>query len=147
MNKHRKSADIEQLSFRGYKEKYMYAIAFFGILMILLSAVMVIDPDNWSNGILKFSQMTYFHGFEIVSRLFFGAIFIAFSEQTLYPAVIGALGYLMVAVGVGLLMAGSSRHKQFAVWTARKFNKTFRPAGIVSIVFGVFIVYAALMGP
>ena len=125
----------------------MYAITFFGILTILLSAVMVIDPDNWSNGILKFSRMTYFHGFEIVSRLFFGAIFIAFSEQTLYPAVMGAFGYLMVAVSLGLLVAGSSRHKQFAVWSAAKFNKVFRPAGIVSTAFGVFIVYGALMGP
>ena len=125
----------------------MYAIAFFGILMILLSAVMVIDPDKWSDGILKFSRTTYFHGFEIASRLFFGAIFIAFSEQTRYPAVMGAFGYLMVAVGVGLLIAGPSRHRQFAVWSARKFNKTFRPAGIVSTVFGVFIVYGALQGP
>ena len=125
----------------------MYAIAFFGILMILLSAVMVIDPDNWSNGIVKFSRTKYFHGFEIISRLFFGAIFIAFSKQTLYPAVMGAFGYLMVTAGVGLLIAGSSRHKQFAVWSAKKFNKTFRPAGIVSIVFGVFIVYGSLKGP
>lgn len=125
----------------------MYVIAFFGILMVLLSAVMVIDPDNWSNGIVKFSRMKYFHGFEIVSRLFFGAIFIAFSEQTLYPAVFGALGYLMVAVGVGLLIAGPSKHKQFADWSAKKFNKTFRPAGIVSTMFGVFIIYGALKGP
>ena len=125
----------------------MYAIAFFGILMILLSAVMAINPDNWSDGILKFSRMKYFHGFEIASRLFFGAIFIVFSEQTLYPTVMGAFGYLMVAVGLGLLVVGPSRHKQFAVWSAAKFNKTFRPAGIVSTSFGVFIVYGALMGP
>ena len=124
----------------------MYAIASFGILMILLSAVMAINPDNWSDGILKFSRMRYFHGFEIASRLFFGAIFIVFSEQTLYPTVMGAFGYLMVAVGLGLLVVGSSRHRQFAVWSAAKFNKTFRPAGIVSITFGAFIVYGALMG-
>ena len=136
-----------QLLFRGHGERYVYAIAFFGILMILLSAAMVIDPDSWSNGIVKFSQTKYFHGLEIISRLFFGAILIAFSEQTLYPAVMGVFGYLMVAVGVGLLIAGPSRHKQFAVWSAKKFNKTFRPAGIVSLVFGIFIAYGALKGP
>lgn len=125
----------------------MYAIAFFGILIVLLSAVMVVDPDYWSNGIVRFSRAKYFHGFEIASRLGFGAIFIAFSEQTLYPAIMGVFGYLMVVVGVGLLIAGASRHKQFAVWSAKKFNKIFRPAGIVSIVFGAFIVYGALKGP
>lgn len=125
----------------------MYAIAFFGILLVLLSAVMVFDPDYWSNGIVRFSRAKYFHGFEIISRLGFGAIFVAYSEQTLYPAVMGVLGYLMVAVGVGLLIAGPTRHMQFAVWSAKKFNKTFRPAGIVSIVFGIFIAYGALRGP
>lgn len=125
----------------------MYAIAFFGILLILLSTMMVIDPDSWSNGILKFSRMKYFHGFEIVSRLVFGAIFITFSDQTLYPTVMRAFGYLMAAVGVGLLIAGPSRHKQFAAWSAKKFYRTFRPAGIASLVVGVFIAYAALKGP
>ncbi len=138
--------DLEQVLFEEHEEKYVYAIAFFGILMMLLGVVMAIDPDNWSNGILKFSRMTYFHGFEVVSRLSFGAIFIVFSDQTLYPFVMGALGYLMVAVGVGLLISGPSRRRQFAVWSARKFNKSFRPAGIASTAFGAFIVYAALNG-
>jgi hypothetical protein len=115
--------------------------------MIALSAVMVIDPDGWSHGIVKFSRMTYFHGFEIASRLFFGVIFIAFSEQTRHPAVMGAFGYLMLAASIGLLVAGSSRHKQFAIWSAGKFRMTFRPAGIASIVFGVFIVYSSMKGP
>ena len=125
----------------------MYAIAFFGILLVLISFVMVIDPDYWSNGIVKFSRAKYFHGFEIISRLGFGAVFIVFSEQTHYPAVIGTFGYLMVTVGVVLLLTPPSRHKQFAVWSAKKFNKTFRPAGTVSMLFGAFIVYGALIGP
>lgn len=114
--------------------------------MLLLSVLMVIDPGGWSNGILKFSRMPYFHVFEIVSRLSFGIIFIAYAQQTLYPVVISAFGYLMVAVSVGLLVAGSSRHKQFANWSAKKFRRTFRPAGMVSTVFGAFIIYSALMG-
>ena len=124
----------------------MYAIALFGVLMILLSVVMAIDPDNWSDGILKFSRMTYFHEFEIASRLLFGGIFVAYAGQTVYPVAMRAFGYLMVAVGVGLLIAGPSRHRQFAVWSAAKFNKLFRPAGVVSTVAGSFIVYGALTG-
>lgn len=31
----------------------MYSIAFFGILMILFSAVMMFNPDYWSNGIVS----------------------------------------------------------------------------------------------
>lgn len=125
----------------------MYAIAFFGIILALLSAVMVVDPGYWSNGIVRFSQARYFHEFEIISRLGVGAMFIAFSEQSLYPTLNDVIGYLMVAVGVGLLIVGPSRHKQFAAWSAEKFRKAFRPAGIVSFVFGIFITYGALVNP
>ncbi len=145
MTRHAKERFRRTTRSAGGEETQVYAIAFFGILMILLSIVMVVDPDYWSDGIVKFSQTKYFHGFEIISRLGFGAIFIAFSSQTLYPAVIGGFGYLLVAVGGGLLIAGPSRHRLFAVWAANTFKKTFRRAGFVSIVLGVFIAYAALV--
>ncbi len=122
----------------------MYAIAFFGSLLTLLSAVMIIDPDRFSSGIVRLSRAKYFHGFEVVSRLGFGAVFIAYSEQTRYPAVMEVIGYLLVAVGVGLLLTPPSKHRQFALWSAKKFRRVFRPAGMVSIVFGLFIVYGAL---
>ncbi len=41
------------------------------------------------------------------------------------------IGYLLVAMGFGLLVIGHRRHRQFAVWSATKFKKTFRP----SVVF------------
>ena len=124
----------------------MYLIAFFGFLMILLSALMVVNPEYWSEGIVRFSQKFYFHLFEILSRLIFGVIFIVFSDQTFYPVVMLVIGYSLVAVGVGLLITPPSKHRQFAVWSAQKFKKMFRPAGVCSFVFGVFIVYAALRG-
>lgn len=124
----------------------MYLIAFFGALMILLSAVMVVNPAYWSEGIVRFSQKPYFHPFEILSRLIFGAIFIVFSDQTFYPVIMLVVGYLLVAVGAGLLITPPSKHKQFAVWSAQKFKQTFRPAGAISLAFGVFIVYSAIRG-
>ena len=125
----------------------MYAIAFFGVLLMCFSGVMVIAPDKCSAGILEFSTKWYFHAFEIISRILFGAIFIAYAEQTLFPTIMGAFGYVMVAVGVGLLLAGPSRHKHFAVWSAERFKNVFRPAGFASIVVGALIVYGAIKGP
>ncbi|WP_457654021.1 hypothetical protein [Rhodocaloribacter sp.] len=124
----------------------MYIIALFGVLMVLFSAVMVINPEYWSNGIVRFSEKAYFHPVEILSRLGFGVIFIVYSEQTLFPDVMLGIGYLLAAVGSGLLITPPSRHRRFAVWSVRKFKRTFRPAGVISLAFGAFIVYAALRG-
>ena len=36
----------DRLLYREHEEKFVYAIAFFGILMILLSVLMVVEPDS-----------------------------------------------------------------------------------------------------
>ena len=125
----------------------MYLIAFFGALMVLLSVVMIINPGYWARGIVTFSQAAWFHPFEILSRLAFGAIFINFADQTRYPTLVSVIGYLLVAVGVGLSLTPPSKHRQFAVWSAKKFKPFFRPSGAASLVFGMFLIYAALWGP
>lgn len=122
----------------------MYLIALFGVLMMLLSIVMMVNPDYWSRGIVKFSKVAYFHPFEILSRLIFGVVFITFAGQTLYPMLISVVGYILVIVGVGLLFTPPSKHRQFAVWSAQKFRPVFRPAGVVSFAFGIFIIYTSL---
>ena len=124
----------------------MYFIAFFGFLMAALSVVMIVSPQYWSDGILKFSEKPYFHPAEIVSRLLFGGIFVAFAEQTLYPRLNLAIGYLLVIVGVGLILTPPSAHRRFAIWSAQRFKNVFRPAGFASFVFGLFIAYSAIGG-
>jgi len=61
------------------KENPVYLIAFFGALMMLLSVVMMVNPEYWSRGIVK-------------------------------------------------------------------FRPVFRPAGVVSFAFGIFIIYTSLLG-
>ena len=107
---------------------------------------MIFNPGYWSVGVVRFSEKPYFHPFEILSRLAFGAVFIVYADQTLYPTLMSGIGYLLVAVGVGLLLTPPARHRQFALWSAHRFKNTFRPAGFVSLVFGAFLVYAATSG-
>lgn len=122
----------------------MYIIALFGLLLMVLSTLMIISPASWANNIIKFSEWPYFHLFEIFSRLVFGAIFVKYSDQTLFPNIMHALGYLLVAVAGGLSLTPPSKHKQFAVWSAHKFIKIFRIAGSASLLFGAFLIYASL---
>ena len=124
----------------------MFVIAFFGFLMMLFSVVMIVNPEYWAKLIVKFSEMPYFHPFEILTRFGFGVAFIMFSGQTLYPNLMLFIGYLLIAVSVGLLLTPPSRHKKFAVWSADKFKKLFRPMGFASFLFGAFLIYAAVRG-
>jgi hypothetical protein len=107
---------------------------------------MIINPEYWSAGIVKFSEKRWFHPFEIVSRFAFGLVFVVFANQTLYPQLMSFIGYLLIAVSAGLLSTPPSTHRKFAVWSAERFRNLFRPLGFVSLLFGAFLIFAALRG-
>lgn len=122
----------------------MYVVAFFGFLMMVLSGLMIIKPAYWADGIVKFSEKSWFHPFEIISRFVFGLLFVLVANQTPYPTLIMAIGFLLIAVSIGLLFTPPSKHRQFALWSAQKFRNKFRPLGFVSLIFGAFLVYSAV---
>ncbi|MFZ1700589.1 MAG: hypothetical protein WBO10_10635 [Pyrinomonadaceae bacterium] len=124
----------------------MYLIAAFGLLLMVISLLMIVDPAKFSRGIVGFSEKWYFHPFEIVSRFAFGVVFVIFSAQTGFPSLILAMGYMLILVSIGLLLTPPSRHRKFAVWSADKFGAWFRPLGFLSLVFGAFLIYAAFSG-
>ena len=105
---------------------------------------MGISREYWSEGRLRFSEKPDFHPFEVRIRLGFGVIFIKYAGQTLYPAVMLGFGYLLVAVGTGLLITPPALHRKFAVWSAGRFRSIFRLAGMGSFFVGLFITFAAV---
>jgi hypothetical protein len=121
----------------------VYFIAAFGLLMMCLSVVMISSPNYWSDGILTFSKKPYFHWFEIITRLITGGIFVLFYQATLFPKLMLGVGIVLIAVSFGLLIAGATKHRQFAVWSARKFIRVFRFSGVCSFMFGIFIIYGS----
>ncbi len=124
----------------------MYFITAFGLLLMGLSIIMIVNPNYWSDRILSFSEKPYFHWFEVMSRITAGLAFITFNKSTLYPQLILSIGCLLIAVGFGLLITGSVKHRQFAVWSVYKFKSTFRPAGVGSFIFGMFLIYVSTIG-
>ncbi|MCM2679619.1 hypothetical protein [Echinimonas agarilytica] len=122
----------------------MYFIAAFGFLMLCLSSMMIIRPQLWADGIVQFSRRRYFHWFEVLSRLAVGAMLVVFHSSSIYPQLIKGMGYVLITVSVGLVLIGANKHRQFAVWSARKFQKTFRIAGAVSFMFGLFLMYISI---
>jgi len=119
----------------------MYFLLFIGLLTIALSCIMVVNPRYWANGIIRFSEQSYFHWFEVISRLLAGLLFLLYGQQTVYPKLMSGIGYLLLIVSLGLIIVGSNKHRQFAVWSAHKFKSVFRVSGLFSFSFGVFLIY------
>ena len=122
----------------------MLSIVVFGLLMCLVSCVMVLQGERYGRTIIAFSQLPYFHSFEILSRAGFGLALLFAAANARYPLFIASTGILLVAVAVFLLMMGPTRHRRFALWSAKKFETAFRPSGFVTVMLGAFFVYNAL---
>ncbi len=121
----------------------MYSIALFGLIMVIVSLVMVAKPDMWRRFIISFCRMRYMHPLEILIRLGFGLLFLRYAEDSKFPLIIRIMGYVLLAAGVGLIFLPPSYHRRFGIWAAEKLSRFFRPAGLVSFAFGVFLIYAA----
>lgn len=113
--------------------------------MILLSLIMIISPNSFADGIVKFAEKPWFHPFEIISRFAFGLGFVYFSEQTLYPKLMTFIGIVLILVSSGLLLTPPSKHREFALWSAERFKGLFRWFGFVSLTFGAFLIYSAVI--
>lgn len=113
--------------------------------MMILSLIMIIRPKSFADGIVRFAEKPWFHPFEIISRFAFGLGFVYFSEQTLYPKLMTVIGIGLVFVSVGLLLTPPAKHREFALWSAERFKDLFRWFGFVSLVFGGFLIYAAVI--
>ncbi len=122
----------------------MYAIALFGAVMVAVSLAMVARPEGWKKAAIRFTRMPYMHPFEIVTRVGFGLLFVRYADDSKFPVIIAFIGYMLLAVGVGLLLTPPSYHRRLALWCVEKFGKYFRPAGVASLAFGIFLIYAAV---
>ena len=120
----------------------MYAIAAIGLGMMILSVVMIVSPSAWSRGMLAFSKKSYFHVFEITSRLSLGGVLWLFAGGTSYPKLFTGMAAMFLFAGVFLIFIGIDRHRAFAV-RAATFTRLFRFAGFASLAFGAFTVFAA----
>lgn len=123
----------------------MWLIALFGLLMIAVSLVILFKPVYFSFKTIEFSHQKWFHPFEISSRILFGIILVYFAEQTLHPTLFGYLGYIIMAVGVGLLFTPVTLHQKYARYWAAKVSWLKVPA-ILGIAFGMFVIFSALAG-
>lgn len=116
-----------------------------GLLTVVLSLIMILNPRGWARGILAFAAWRWFHIFEITSRLALGGVLLYFAGQTLYPTLMRVLGGLFLFAGVFLIFLGVKRHREFADRVA-EYVWLFRPAGAAALGFGVFVIYAAVAG-
>ncbi len=128
---------------QGGIARRMYAILIFGVLIMAISVFMIAKPDQWVDLAMRYCRLPYMHPLEILICLGFGVPFILNGGRSAFPMALTVFGYVLTAVGVGLMFTPPSYHRRFGLWSLQKMRRLFRPAGVFSLLLGAFLVYAA----
>ena len=117
-------------------------ITLFCVLILLAGIFLLINPKPLFDFLGSSINKTYVYFSAVVVRLLFGALLIATASQTKFPVAVQILGWLTVAVAVGLLVMGNSNFKRLLSWVLSRFAPYARISGIAAMLFGGFLIYA-----
>ncbi len=121
-----------------------YIILLFGISILLLGVVILVNPDSIFGLIISHSESLSLHVLAVVVRLVLGIALITYAAASHYPVALQALGWLTITAAVILGIMGRSRFKGLMTW-ALSFASAFgRFAGFGAILLGGFLIYAVV---
>ena len=121
-----------------------YVILVFGIMMILIGAIIIIKPDAVFNVLRSHSESVNLHIIAVVVRITLGVILITYAIESKYPIILQIIGWLLLTAGIILGAIGRSKFKKLMAWALTLAPSYGRVSGMIAILFGGFLGYAVL---
>lgn len=117
-------------------------IKLFGTLMCLSGISSLIKPEIIIGWIENNMDSTSLYISAIVVRLVFGILFLVATRESKYPGVIKFFGYLFIIAAIILIFIGQERFQDFITSLIPIVKSYTLVGGLLSIVFGSFLIYA-----
>jgi len=117
-------------------------IKLFGILLLLSGISLLIKPEIILGWIENNMDSTSLYASAIVVRLVFGILFLVAARESKYSGVIKFLGYLFIIAAIILIFIGQERFQDFITSLIPIVKSYTLVGGLLSIVFGGFLIYA-----
>lgn len=121
-----------------------YIILFFGALIALSGAVLLIRPDTIFSIFTRYANSIGFHLFAIMVRIALGVVLVIGASESKFPVVLQVLGWLSISAALVLMVIGRVRFQSLIKWALRLAPTFTALAGLLAILFGGFLVYAVL---
>lgn len=116
-------------------------IKLFGTLFLFAGLSLLIKPTIIIGWIESNIETLSLYCFAIGVRLVFGVLFIVAAKESKYPRVVKFIGYLFVISAIIFVFMGHNSFQDFLMSLIPNV-KPFAPfAGLLSIVFGGFLIY------
>lgn len=117
-------------------------ILIFGVFFTVAGVLLMINPRMIFAWLSNNVDNLVVHVIAVIVRLVLGYLLIRQAPISRFPAVIEVLGWIFVLAALSLAVLGRVRFQRLLSWVLERFAEFGRVAGIVSILFGGFLVYA-----
>lgn len=117
-------------------------IILFGILIIIAGAWLLIDPKMIMGFLASQHEQLWIHCIAVVTRIVLGMALIMQSSVSRFPTIIEILGWLAIIAAIVLAVIGRGHFKRLMNWLLTGLKPYARFGGLISTVFGGFLIYA-----
>jgi len=93
-----------------------YIILLFGIVILVIGAVMLVAPDSIFGLIIGHTESLGLHVLAVFGRFVFGIALITYAAESHYPVALQVLGWLTITAAIILGTMGRSRFKGLTTW-------------------------------
>ena len=119
-------------------------IYLFGAFLILAGISLVAKPALIFNLLIKHADKLWLYLTAIIIRLVLGLILINMAELSRFPLTMLIIGLIAIVAAVFLTLIGWNNFKRLMAWLDTTTKPFARVAGLVSLCFGVFLIYAII---
>lgn len=122
-----------------------WVVIFFGIFIIFIGFVMLIDPKKARSTLRKAGSTNFINYAEITLRLIPAVALILYSEFSKFPAAFNIFGWIMLITSVILYFVPPNVHNRFSMKSADILKPIyFRLISPFAFLFGALIIYNTL---
>ena len=120
-------------------------LAVLGSIICLISLLAIAFPQRLLRAAQKVTISTPLRLMAFAVRILLGTIVILAARSSRYPLPLKIIGGLFIVSGVMALLLSNSKIQSIMDWGLDRGRNSVRAGGIAGLLFGGFIVYAAVL--
>jgi len=115
-----------------------------GSVVCLISLFAIVFPKRLLRAAQSIRITTPLRFIAFVVRILLGSIIALVAGATQFPQTLQIIGILLIVSGVTVLLVGNAKIQSLLDWFLRWGLNSMRAGGIAGLLFGVFLIYAAV---
>ncbi|GAB6262498.1 hypothetical protein L4174_009015 [Photobacterium sp. CCB-ST2H9] len=119
-------------------------IGMIGVFISGMGLILAAEPRLILDFLAHHKKQLWLQIVAVVARLLIGYLLIEYADQSDYPLLVAALGWIAIIAALFLMTLGRANFKKLISWAVELSEIQGRAGGVFTALFGAILVYIAL---